>query len=169
MEGKEQSTPGQCSIDLDVGSGGGLYEPRPLGDVNLDIDKPKIKPRNFIVGDAQNLPFKNSSFRRATAHNVLEHVNDPWKAMNELRRVAIHVHIRQDKILSFANYATPDHYWFQLPKLRFVRYPRTWLGIRFSQLAREWMTGPAGKWHGRLRRMVVRSGLLLRHYEVEIC
>ena len=41
----------------------------------------------FEVADVHNLPFENDSFDLVHAHQVLQHVGDPVRALNELRRV----------------------------------------------------------------------------------
>ena len=71
---------------LDIGCG-----LNPQGDVNIDIDrsipKQKLIP-NFILADAQNLPFRDKCFSRARASHVPEHILNPIKAFEEWKRVA---------------------------------------------------------------------------------
>jgi SAM-dependent methyltransferase len=122
---------------LNVGVGGGIFTPQRRGaDVVCDIDYPKTRLENFVRCDAHNLPFRNKAFQLTLCHNVLEHVYDPWKVMREMKRVSEIVNIRQDVWWSFASYATPEHYWFQLPDLKFLPYPRTRIGIVFSKALR---------------------------------
>ena len=71
---------------LDIGCG-----LNPRGHINIDIDRnvPKQKPiPNFILADAQNLPFKDKSFSLAYARHIPEHVLNPIKAFEEWKRVA---------------------------------------------------------------------------------
>jgi ubiquinone/menaquinone biosynthesis C-methylase UbiE len=42
---------------------------------------------SFELGDISDLRFPDRSFDAAFAHNVLEHLRDPLKALNEIRRV----------------------------------------------------------------------------------
>lgn len=84
-------------INLDIGSG-----TNPRGDVNVDlflnettmqIDSKhptfidaKTTP-NPIKADAHYLPFKDKTFEKSYANHVLEHLENPTKALNELLRV----------------------------------------------------------------------------------
>jgi ubiquinone biosynthesis O-methyltransferase len=47
----------------------------------------KKSAANFLVADAQNLPFENNSFDIVFSCECLEHVNDPRKTLKELHRV----------------------------------------------------------------------------------
>jgi len=77
---------------LDVGCG--IY---PKGDVNCDLfidpisrDVGMIDPQiipNFILCDAQHLPFRNDTFNKVLCFHVIEHVNDPILLLKELIRV----------------------------------------------------------------------------------
>jgi ubiquinone/menaquinone biosynthesis C-methylase UbiE len=87
------------TLILDVGCG-----PTPRGDVNVDFwtgytphTMRKINPQNtqnFLKVDAHFLPFKDQSFDIAISFHVLEHLENPFKALNEMRRVAKEVRIR---------------------------------------------------------------------------
>lgn len=79
-------------MELDVGCG--IY---PKGDVNCDlfiqpvsrnfgVIDPKIIP-NFILCDAQYLPFKNNAFSKVLSFHVIEHVKNPILLLKELIRV----------------------------------------------------------------------------------
>lgn len=48
----------------------------------------KIDIKNFIRADACALPFKDFSFDFAISSELLEHVDDPLKVLNEMQRVA---------------------------------------------------------------------------------
>lgn len=80
---------------LDVGSG---HNPHPRANVLLDkfeeddtersgdkIARPKGK--KLVIGDAEDMPFKDKSFDYIIASHIAEHVNDPKKFCNELIRV----------------------------------------------------------------------------------
>ena len=90
-------------MTLDVGCG--CY---PLGEVNCDLYVKDIGHRtgqfgeaggkinraitpNFVLCDAQYLPFKNSCFDRVISRHVIEHVEKPDLLMFELIRVSKHV------------------------------------------------------------------------------
>ena len=44
----------------------------------------------FEIADVHNLPFKNDSFDRTISTCLLHHLNDPKKALEEMRRVTVH-------------------------------------------------------------------------------
>jgi len=52
--------------------------------VGIDISKTKY---TTVLGDIQNLPFKNESFDCCICNAVLEHVEEPLKALKECKRV----------------------------------------------------------------------------------
>jgi len=66
---------------LDVGCGD-----RPTGDVNLDLFF-YGKWKNFIIGEAHHLPFKNQVFDKVHSKHCLEHLENPPKFFEEAKRV----------------------------------------------------------------------------------
>jgi SAM-dependent methyltransferase len=143
---------------LDVGCGGGVYATVPRGDVNVSLDWPSRKIMNFVYADAQNLPFRDQSFSHVFAYNLLEHVPDPSRCIAEMMRVGQLVKIRQDGLFNLANYATPEHLWFQLPHLKFLPYPRTRIGILASKWLRTVLTRliPSLPHHHQMSRIIGR-------------
>ena len=72
---------------LDVGCGN-LQSHTARGDINLDLDpNPANHPPNFVPGDVQNLPFENEQFENVTFFEVIEHVDNPKRALQEIHRV----------------------------------------------------------------------------------
>ncbi len=71
-------------VVLDIGSGGADQAKYYPNRVTLDID-PARGPE--IVGDAQNMPFENESYTTILCTEVLEHIPDPQKAVDEMCRV----------------------------------------------------------------------------------
>lgn len=79
---------------LDVGCG-----TSPKGHVNIDLcineeshtfSRDKINPKripNFIKADAHYLPIKNNSFNTVCSHHLIEHLDNPTKAILEMLRV----------------------------------------------------------------------------------
>jgi SAM-dependent methyltransferase len=72
----------------------------------------KIFRHTDVVGDAHHLPFRDNTFDRVFAFNVFEHLTDPKKAAEEIRRVlkpggavAIHTAFLQ------ALHEEPHHYY----------------------------------------------------------
>lgn len=144
-------------LNLDIGSGGGPYNWHPRAQICLSYDLPKFKVREDVIhGDAHFLPFRTGCFLVAYGFNVLEHVKNPHLVMREMIRVSQTVLLRQDSVLNIANYATPEHLWFQLPNLRFLQYPRTRMGIFFSKMLRVLLTQsiPSLPHHHQILRLV---------------
>ena len=79
---------------LDVGCASGKIPVLAKYSVGLDICISNLKVAkgsglrdHVVVGDAQNLPLKTESFDVVTALDVLEHVRDDQKMINEIERV----------------------------------------------------------------------------------
>jgi len=77
-------------LRLDVGCGLNKDTPEsvPQGDVNCDLQKPLAKISNFVLCDAQHLPFKDKTFSFVYSSHVIEHVDNPFLMLKELIRVA---------------------------------------------------------------------------------
>ena len=80
-------------MKLDVGCGD-----KPKGDVNCDLfigKSPHLsdayacikKPENFVLCDANYLPFKDSAFTVVHSSHILEHLKNPLSALQEFCRV----------------------------------------------------------------------------------
>jgi SAM-dependent methyltransferase len=99
---------------LDVGCGA-----TPKGDVNVDLFPNDIKQcgvswnpknvKNFVLADAENLPFKDKSFEVLLAFHVLEHLKNPLKALHEWKRVADVVTIKVPSPYHIES--TPSHFF----------------------------------------------------------
>jgi hypothetical protein len=82
---------GQNELILDVGCGSGVISRKcaDLGGrvVGFDLSRPSVlyarkrgnEKTNFVVADAQNLPFKSHTFDIAIMGNIIEHVPEPEK------------------------------------------------------------------------------------------
>lgn len=76
---------------LDIGAGDGCIT-KLLGIKGVD-DEPeavrlaKMMGADVILGDAYNLPFKDGEFEAAFMGDVLEHMEFPKKALQEMKRV----------------------------------------------------------------------------------
>lgn len=85
---------------IDVGSG---VHPYPKADILCDLfigatphrlgEPAKLDDRPFLVCDVQYLPFKTKSFFFVYCWHVVEHTNNPTKALNELKRIGRHGYI----------------------------------------------------------------------------
>jgi len=90
-------------MNLDVGCGHN-FRARSQEDVNVDLNvKPTFhrsqnsyadsaldtkKIPNFVLADAQHLPFRNNVFEKVTSTSVLEHVKNPMLMLSEMARVS---------------------------------------------------------------------------------
>lgn len=108
---------------LNIGSGTSPYIDHFPNSVNLDIEKSGFVD---ILGDAQNLPFKDKTFEVILATEILEHLKEPQKAIDEMKRVCKN---NGKLILTtrfiFPLHDTPNDYY------RYTKY-----GLR--HLLREW-------------------------------
>ena len=78
---------------LDIGCGTGLSSRVIYCDIT-GIDKSekmieiaKEEPGNWIVGDAENLPFDNASFDKIISVTAIHNFKNPGKALDEMKRV----------------------------------------------------------------------------------
>ncbi len=152
-------------MKLDVGCGGGTFQTAAQGEICVDIDIPRTHLEYFVRCDADHLPFKDRQFETVFAYNLLEHMKYPYVTIKELRRVGGVLKIRQDRILCLASYATPEHYQFQLPRMIFLPYPRTKVGIELSKRLRSLLTSRSRP--SVLFRFLVRP-IITRHYYLEL-
>lgn len=134
-----------CSL-LDVGTGEGVLVSRyrELFGSALALDLPSselverwraISNVGFIQGDVQQLPIRDCSFDVVCASELLEHVEDPAVALDELLRVcrcALIVSVPREPLFRGSNFAsgrylsdlgnTPGHlnHWSRRAFVRFV-------------------------------------------------
>lgn len=74
---------GRTNLNLDVGCEHVLR-----GNVNVDLTKPTfIHSKTFIKADGQHLPFRDRIFEKTTSHHLIEHVENPYRLLDELIRV----------------------------------------------------------------------------------
>ena len=82
------------ALKLDVGCGSGRsypFNPAAKGPdvIYLDLEAPSgpVEGRSFIVADAHHLPFRSCAFSEVYMMHVLEHLEEPHKAVREAHRV----------------------------------------------------------------------------------
>ena len=103
---------------LDVGSGS---HPHPKADVTCDLYFNAefeggpihiIEQKNFVICDAQNLPFRDQAFEESNCTHVLEHLTDPVLGFSELKRVSRRGYIEMPSII-YENilFGYPFHHW----------------------------------------------------------
>lgn len=75
---------------LNVGCGSDVW-----GDVRLDVAKANLRGlfTLTVLADAHNLPFRDKCFEVTKASHILEHLMNPFKALDEIIRVT------RDKII----------------------------------------------------------------------
>jgi glycosyltransferase involved in cell wall biosynthesis len=94
---------------VDIGSAGGVtFKDEEYNNVTrLDLDYyPKVK--NFIQGDAEKLPFKDKEFDIACMGEILEHLPNPKKGLQEAMRVA-------HKVIITVPYEKEWHHPYAIP------------------------------------------------------
>jgi len=64
------------------------FRPKVNADVYVDVKKPELNVENFIVADAQRLPFKSKAFMDVYASHLIEHLSNPLAFLKEARRVS---------------------------------------------------------------------------------
>ncbi len=122
--------------DLNISCG-----PTDGGGLNADVIERKVK--NFVkVKDIYNLPFKNKQFDHIVSSHTIEHVEDPVKFYNELKRVSKNVTLLLPPIWDLAGLGflfehkwqfltLKTHHVNKLPKK--FKLPFWWYQKRFGQ------------------------------------
>ncbi|MEM3382528.1 MAG: class I SAM-dependent methyltransferase [Nitrososphaerales archaeon] len=75
---------------LEVGCGSGVHKNDFNNYVGVDISitaLEKAKPANLVLASADNLPFKNCSFELVISFNLIEHLYNPERFLDESLRV----------------------------------------------------------------------------------
>lgn len=123
---------------LEIGSG---HNPHPRSDIlcdryrlnNCERQRQKLKvDRSLVIGEGQELPFKNKSFDFIYCAQVLEHARDPKAFVKELVRVGktgliVVPHVVRERLFGW-----PYHRWYFIRKNGKLIYfpkqgPETWL------------------------------------------
>jgi ubiquinone/menaquinone biosynthesis C-methylase UbiE len=91
-----------------------LFGPTTWGDVNLDLAARNRRhgPGSVSYGDVLRIPFPDRHFGAAIASHVLEHVERPDLALQELHRVADVVVIVAPKWWAPHTWLHPGHRWY---------------------------------------------------------
>jgi len=98
---------------LDVGCGAKPYEPlfAPYAGSYVGVD-PVDNPRAELKGFVEDLPIEDASFDVVLCNQVLEHCDDPGKAVSELRRVTApggRVLLSTHGVMTY--HPSPTDYW----------------------------------------------------------
>ena len=75
---------------LDVGCGTAFYSKLFKNYTGIDFSKEMLKESNtkLILGNGENLPFKNNSFDTVISVSAIHNFEDPIKGINEIIRVS---------------------------------------------------------------------------------
>lgn len=94
----------------------------PYGDVNLD-SSPKSVP-NFILGNIEEMPFEDKQFAGCIASHILEHTDNPERALKECERVADKVWVIETPLWDAGTWLTPTHKWIiiKASEPKFIEY-----------------------------------------------
>jgi len=123
---------------LEVGSGLGLLAKEvalkiPHGKVTgleksedqLKLCPSSISNLNFVKGDVHNMPFDDNSFGVVYCRYILEHVTNPLKVLNEVRRVLVNggrLFIQENNILAIEMYPECPHFKKAWQKFALLQY-----------------------------------------------
>jgi SAM-dependent methyltransferase len=89
-----------------------IFKPYVKKYVCLNLSKVKNQADENIIGNALDLPFADSSFDTVLSTQVLEHINEPQKAVDEIYRV-----LKKGRYcilstnMAWINHAVPDDYY----------------------------------------------------------
>jgi 2-polyprenyl-3-methyl-5-hydroxy-6-metoxy-1,4-benzoquinol methylase len=90
-----------------------------ISDVNVDIVERDVP--NFVLTSIEDMPmFEDKQFGAAFCSHVIEHVDDPDKAMAELNRVADEVFVITPEWWDILTYVNPNHKHLRTPAGNFV-------------------------------------------------
>ena len=79
---------------LDIGCGRGYWLNKVAENTSLDLtgcdlyDNVKLNRGTYLKANAEDLPFEDDQFDIVTSHHTIEHVRNPYKVVNELKRIA---------------------------------------------------------------------------------
>lgn len=87
---------------------------RPVPDRRMQNLKTDGKP--FVLCNCYFLPFKDKAFDFVTSYYLIEHVNDPWTLIKELKRVSKHGYVQCPSWFNELLYGEEVHYWTVLKR-----------------------------------------------------
>ena len=152
----------KADLALNIGCGTDTF-----GDIRVDIrrvcielpDKPKTAVN--VLASTEHLPFRDLIFRETRCWHVLEHVNNPKKAIRELKRVTY----------GTLNIRVPiwHLYSFLIESIAIIRYPKNILSQLKYILKWKERYGDH-KWYIRFRNANIRKSykIIPKEYEVNI-
>lgn len=103
---------------LDIACGA---KPFPNADVLCDLHTEPCPDRSmknlvtggkpFVLCSCYNLPFKDKAFDFVTSYYLIEHVEEPWSLLKEIKRVSNHGYVQCPSWFNELLYNEPVHYW----------------------------------------------------------
>jgi SAM-dependent methyltransferase len=103
---------------LDIACG---HQPFPKADVLCDLHVKPVPDRSmkqlvtcgkpFVCCSCYALPFKNQAFDFVTSYYLIEHIDDPWTLVKELKRVSKHGYIQSPSWFNELMYGEKVHNW----------------------------------------------------------
>lgn len=103
---------------LDIACG---HQPFPKADVLCDLHAEPVPDRSmkqlvtcgkpFVLCSCYQLPFKNQAFDFVTSYYLIEHIDDPWTLIKELKRVSKHGYIQSPSWFNELLYGEKVHNW----------------------------------------------------------
>ncbi|HSV49538.1 MAG TPA: class I SAM-dependent methyltransferase, partial [Candidatus Acidoferrales bacterium] len=114
---KNQNVEGKI-LCLDIACGA---KPFPEANVLCDLNSKPVPDRNmkqlvtagkpFVLCSCYALPFKDQAFDFVTSYYLIEHIDDPWLLLKELKRVSKHGYIQSPSWFNELLYGEKVHNW----------------------------------------------------------
>ncbi|NLF88330.1 class I SAM-dependent methyltransferase [Candidatus Bathyarchaeota archaeon] len=114
---KDEKAGGEM-LCLDIACGA---KPFPEANVLCDLNVEPVPDRSmkqlvtcgkpFVLCSCYALPFKNQVFDFVTSYYLIEHLDDPWTLVRELKRVSKHGYIQSPSWLNELLYGEKVHNW----------------------------------------------------------
>jgi len=125
------------SLTLDVGCGWLKGKQTKRGMIGIDIHKGMCD----IQADAHHLPFKNETFNVILARAVLEHLENPKKALEEIKRVA-----RKNAYIEIEVPMNSNWFYTEIKRL-IMEFPFAFTSLPRKLLDRSWIWKYKGSPH----------------------
>lgn len=116
-------TQNSSPFSLDIACGA---KPFPYANVLCDLHVRPVPDRRmknlvtngkpFVLCNCCFLPFKEKVFDFVTSYYLIEHIDDPWSLIKELRRVSKHGYLQCPSWLNELFYGEDVHYWLVIKR-----------------------------------------------------
>lgn len=133
---KHHATTGKV-LNVGAGKAGGNYLDFFPNQVSVDVDKNR---QPDVIGDIRSLPFDEGSFDTIICTEVLEHVPEPEKAVNELYRVLS----KNGKLVLTTRFVYPlhdaPHDYYRYTKYSLRRLFKDWTDVSITPESKSFST-----------------------------